>query len=162
MRSEAILQGDTMHLIYELNQIIPIDRQKIMKALDNDTFITSHFNMLKKIEYLTEDKRAKGTKFKVSLQLKRKIFRFKSEINEYDAPESFSITTFTRHGNIITKLNLLDHHEGSHIQMNSVIDNTQKSTRIILKIMQPVIKITLDRSIYNFILEIQKDSVSNV
>lgn len=161
MRSEAILQGDTMHQIYEFNQIIPIDRQKIMNVLDKDTFIINHFNMLEKIEYLTDDKRTEGTKFKVSLHLKRKIFRFKSEITEYDAPRSFSITTFTRHGNIITKLNLVDHHEGSQIQVNSLINNTQKSARLILKIMQPIIKLGLDRSIHNFILEIQKDSVSN-
>lgn len=162
MRNGAILQGDTMHQIYEFNQIIPIDRQQIVRVLEDDTFIINHFNMLDYIEYSTENRRTKGTKFKVSLQLRRKIFRFKSEIIDYNVPQYFSIITFTRHGNIRTELDLVDHHEGSQVKINSKIDNTQKSTQLILKIMHPILKMTLDRSINNFIGEIKKDSVSNL
>lgn len=149
-----------MNHIYHYNKTVTHDRQAIIETLEDDSFIINHFNIIEDIEYLSKNKRKKGTQFRISLNLRDKIFKFKNEIIQYDTPSEYSIITFTKYGKIISHMNLEEEGKETKIDIMCEIDNNHLSTKLILKIMQPIVKVALDRSINNFLLAAKKASQS--
>lgn len=148
-----------MNLIYTYSNTVSIPRQEIIKILEDDAFIIHHFNILDGIEYTTESRREIGTNFNIILHLNRKHYRFKSKIIRY-APSSIGIITYTKYGEVKSRLSLEDKNTATDVSIISEIDNNHLSTKFILKIMQPIVKIALDRSINNLFSKINHHNVS--
>ena len=140
-----------MHTIYNYNRTIPAHKKDIFKSLKDDTLILNHFHLLNSIEYVSENKRSSGTIFKMFLKIRGKLYRFKSKIIAYDEPDNIKIETYTRYGIILSQLNLEGTAEGTTVCITSSMDSVNFMTKAILKIMQPILNIALNRSINNFL-----------
>ena len=140
-----------MHNIYYYHKTISSDKNDIFKSLADDALILEYFSLLKSIKYLTEHERTEGTLFQITLEIKNKLYRFKSKITCYKKPDKITIETYIKYGTVYSQLKLLDINGDTEVNIKSEIDNSSFMTKTILKIMQPFLKIALNRSINNFL-----------
>lgn len=144
-------QEYAMHNIYNYNRTISQDKKDIFNSLEDDDLILDNFSLLSGLEYLNQEKRVAGTQFLIHLNIKGKIYRFKSKINNYNEPESVAVETYTKYGTIYSQLALSETNDGTEVVIHSDIDNLNFMTKTVLVIMQPILKRALNRSIDNFL-----------
>lgn len=144
-----------MHNIYNYNRTISTDKNDIFKAMEDDALILKSFSLLNSIEYHTAHQRNKGTLLQITLNIKGKLYRFKSKITDFNEPHEVTIETYTRYGIIFSQLKLIDISGDTMVNVKCEIDNSNFMTKTILKIMQPFLKVALNRSINKFLNSIQ-------
>lgn len=144
-----------MHNVYKYNRTVSIDKKDIFKSIENDALILEHFSLLSTIKYLTEERRDVGTILQIILNIKGKLYRFKSKITSYNEPDKITIETYTKYGTIYSALELTNISENTVINIKSEIDNLNFMTKAVLKIMHPILKIAFNKSINNFLIRIE-------
>lgn len=65
------------------NDKLAASPKEIFSVINDDEQLKKIFSILKDIEYNTKGKRSKGTKFRITLGVRNKTYRFRNEITEY-------------------------------------------------------------------------------
>ncbi|WP_342387484.1 SRPBCC family protein [Salinicoccus bachuensis] len=119
--------------------------EEIFKVVNDDEKLKSWSPIFEGNEYLTEEKRAVGTKFRTRMKVLNRTYQFRSEITEYEAERYIKVKTVLRQGEIVSdfKLEPLEG-EGTKVRVTSHFDTDSRKYKLVLRGTKPVMKRVLD------------------
>lgn len=130
--------------------------EKVFEYVNDDSKLQEIFSIIEKIEYNTAEKRNEGTKFRTTLNVKGKTYRFRSEITEYADDRRITVRSRFKQGDVITQFTVVPNNGGVDIAVRSELRNTKAAAKVVVTAMKPVIKVIMNRELNKLIGELEK------
>ena len=118
--------------------------EEVFSVINDDEQLKNIFSILKDIEYNTKGKRSKGTKFRITLGVRNKTYRFRNEIIEYVDNKRIVMKTKLKQGVITTLFNVEPAGEYSEITVKSTIESSM-GVRMFAMTVKPVVKSVMNK-----------------
>lgn len=135
-----------MHMeLYRYEGELDATPEEIFKVVNDDEKLKSWSPIFEGNEYLTEEKRAVGTKFRTRMKVLNRTYQFRSEIIEYEAERYIKVKTVLKQGDIISDFRLEPLENGlTKVGVTSHFDTESRRYKLVLKGAKPVMKRVLD------------------
>lgn len=121
------------------NKKLNASPEKVFKVVNNDSDLREVFGIIEDIEYHSDKKRETGAKFRTTLKVIGKTYRFRSEMTDYVAERRIEVTSKLKQGNVITQFTVVPVESGSEITVSSRLEQSKTGANIIVGAMKPVI-----------------------
>ena len=123
--------------------------KEVFRVVNNDEQLKQIFTILKDIEYSTKGKRSKGAKFRITLGVRNKTYRFRNEITEYVENERIIMKTKLKQGVITTLFSVEPKGAGSELSVQSSIESSM-GVRMFIMTVKPVVKSVMNKEMKKF------------
>lgn len=130
--------------------------EEVFEFINDDDNLKKVFGIIDNIEYITAEKRAEGTKFLMTLSVRGKTYRFRSEFTEYAGDRRIIVRSRFSHGDVMTQFTAVPNNGGVDISMRSELRNSKAAAKVIAVAMTPVIKLIMNRGMDKLVDEIGK------
>ncbi|SDK35788.1 SRPBCC family protein [Lacicoccus qingdaonensis] len=130
--------------------------ERVFEFVNDDAKLQEIFSILDNIEYSSTDKRDEGTKFRTTLNVKGKTYRFRSEIIEYEADRRVTVRSRLKQGDILTQFTVVPNNGGVDISVRSELRNSKMGAKVLVTTMKPVVGIVMNRELNKFIDHVEK------
>ena len=131
------------------NDKLKASPEEVFSVINNDEQLKNIFGILKDIEYHTKGKRSKGTKFRITLGVRNKTYRFRNEITEYVENKRIVMKTRLKQGVITTLFNVAPAGEYSELTVKSSIESSM-GVRVFAMTVKPVVKSIMHKEMKKF------------
>lgn len=118
--------------------------EEVFAVINDDKQLKNIFSILKEIEYSTKGKRSKGTKFRVTLGVRDKTYRFRNEITEYVHNRRIMMKTRLKQGVITTLFNVEPRGGQSELTVKSSIESSM-GVKVFAMTVKPVAKTVMNK-----------------
>lgn len=126
------------------NSKLAASPKEVFLVINDDQQLKNIFSILKDIEYNTKGKRSKGTKFRITLGVRNKTYRFRNEITEYVENKRIVMKTKLKQGVITTLFNVEPSGDYSEITVKSTIESSM-GVRMFAMTVKPVVKSVMNK-----------------
>ena len=126
------------------NDKLEASPEDIFAVINDDEHLKNIFSILKVIEYNTKGKRSKGTKFRITLGVRNKTYRFRNEITEYVENKRIVMKTMLKQGVITTLFNVESAGDYSELTVKSSIESGM-GVRVFAMTVKPVVKSVMNK-----------------
>ncbi|WP_052254638.1 SRPBCC family protein [Salinicoccus sp. YB14-2] len=130
--------------------------ERVFEFVNDDAKLQEIFSILDNIEYNTTEKRNEGTKFRTTLNVKGKTYRFRSEIIEYQSDRRITVRSRLKQGDVLTHFTVVPNNGGVDISVRSELRNGKMGAKVLVTTMKPVVNIVMNRELNKFIGHIEK------
>lgn len=130
--------------------------ERVFEFVNDDDKLQEIFSILDNIEYNTSEKRKEGTKFRTTLNVKGKTYRFRSEITEYQDDRQIIVRSRLKQGDVLTHFTVVPNNGGVDISVRSELRNGKMGAKVLVTTMKPVVGIVMNRELNKFIGHIEK------
>lgn len=130
--------------------------EEVFNFINDDGKLQEVFSIIDNIEYSTAEKREEGAKFRTTLNVKGKTYRFRSEVIEYADDRKIAVRSRFKQGDVITHFTVVPNNGGVDISVRSELRNAKAAAKVIAGAMKPVISIIMNRSMDNLVEHIEK------
>lgn len=130
--------------------------ERVFEFVNDDARLQEIFTILDNIEYNTSEKRNEGTKFRTTLNVKGKTYRFRSEITDYEDNRRIIVRSRLKQGDVLTQFTVVPNNGGVDISVRSELRNSKTGAKILVTTMKPVVGIVMNRELNKFIGHIEK------
>jgi carbon monoxide dehydrogenase subunit G len=113
--------------------------ENVFQVVNNDENLKEVFGIINDIEYHSEKTREAGAKFRTTLKVVGKTYRFRSEITDYVDARRIEVKSKLKQGNVITQFTVVPVEAGSEVTVRSYLENSKKGANIIVGAMKPII-----------------------
>ena len=141
------------------NEDIAASPEDIFRFVNDDKALKRIFSILKDVEYHTKGRRVKGSKFRITLGVRNKTYRFRNEIVEAVKDRSITMKTKLKQGVITTVFNVTPVGEHSKLTVQSSIESG-KGVRVFVMTTKPLVKVIMNKEMNKFIEEVEEYSAS--
>src|SRR5699024_2529922 len=124
--------------------------EKVFEFVNDDAKLQEIFSILDNIEYNTTEKRNVGTKFRTTLNVKGKTYRFRSEIIEYQDDRQIIVRSRLKQGDVLTQFTVVPNNGGVDISIRSELRNARMGAKVLVTTMKPVVGIVMNRELDKF------------
>jgi len=131
------------------NDKLEASPEEVFAVINDDRQLKNIFSILKDIQYSTKGKRAKGTKFRITLGVREKTYRFRNEIIEYADNNKIIMKTRLKQGVITTLFNVESKGECSELTVKSSIESSV-GVRMFVLTAKPVVKSVMNKEMKKF------------
>lgn len=138
------------------NEQLDASPAEVFATVNDDKQLKQIFSILKDIEYNTKGKRAKGSKFRITLGVRNKTYRFRNEITEYVENERIVMKTKLKQGVITTLFQVLPDGDKSKLTVNASIESSM-GVRMFVMTVKPVVKSVMNKEMKKFEDHIDKN-----
>lgn len=126
------------------NDKLAASPEEVFSVINDDEQLKKIFSILKAIEYDTKKKRSKGTKFRITLGVRNKTYRFRNEITEYVESKRIVMKTKLKQGVITTLFSAEPAEDYSALIVKSTIESSM-GVRIFAMTVKPVVKSVMNK-----------------
>ncbi len=126
------------------NDKLAASPEEIFSVINDDEQLKKIFSILKNIEYNTKGKRSKGTKFRITLGVRNKTYRFRNEITEYVENKRIVMKTKLKQGVITTLFSAEPAGDYSELTVKSTIESSM-GVRMFAMTVKPVVKSVMNK-----------------
>ena len=141
------------------NEDIAASPEDIFRFVNDDKALKRIFSILKDVEYHTKGRRGKGSKFRITLGVRNKTYRFRNEIVEAVKDRSITMKTKLKQGVITTVFNVTPVGEHSKLTVQSSIESGM-GVRVFVMTTKPLVKVIMNKEMNKFIEEVEEYSAS--
>lgn len=139
------------------NEKVNASADDIFSVINDDNQLKDIFTILKEVEYNTKEKRAKGTKFRITLGVRNKTYRFRNEIVEYSENRSITMKTKLKQGVITTLFNIVPNGDHSELTVRSSIDS-KMGVRMFVMTVKPIVKAVMNKEMNKLVKYLEDKS----
>ena len=126
------------------NDKLEASPEDVFAVINDDEQRKNIFSILKDIEYNTKGKRSKGTKFRITLGVRNKTYRFRNEITEYDENRRIVMKTKLKQGVITTLFNVEPSGTCTKLTVQSLIESGM-GVRVFAMTAKPVVRSVMNK-----------------
>lgn len=131
--------------LYRYDKQMKASPAEIFDVVNDDEKLKQWSPIFDGNEYFTEEKRARGTKFRTKLKVLNKTYQFRSQITEYEENRYVKVRTALKQGIITSEFQLApSSNNETQVTVTSNFEGTGRKYNLIVKGAKPVIKRVLD------------------
>lgn len=130
--------------------------ERVFEFVNDDAKLQEIFSILDDVEYNTTKKREEGAKFRTTLNVKGKTYRFRSEVIEYQPDRKIAIRSRLKQGDVISHFTVVPNNGGVDISVRSELRNSKMGAKVLVTTMKPVVNIVMNRELNKFIDHVEK------
>lgn len=136
------------------NEKVNASPEKIFSVINDDEQLKEIFSILKDVEYNTKETRAKGSKFRITLGVRNKTYRFRNEIVEYSDNRSITMKTKLKQGVITTLFNIVPNGDHSELTVRSSIESNM-GVRMFVMTVKPIVKAVMNKEMNKLVSHVE-------
>lgn len=130
--------------------------EEVFEFINDDANLQEVFGIIEKIEYITAEKRAEGTQFLTTLNVKGRTYRFSSEFTEYADDRRIIVRSRFSRGDVMTQFTVVPNNGGVDISIRSELRNAKTAAKVLATPMKPVIKVIMNRNMDRLAAELER------
>lgn len=132
------------------NRQLAASPEDVFKVVNDDGKLKEVFGIIEDIEYHSDKKREAGAKFRTTLNVAKRTYRFRSEVIHYVEDRRIEVKSKLKQGDVITQFTVVPVESASEITVKSHLEHSQKGAAIIARAMKPVINRVMKKEMKKF------------
>lgn len=128
------------------NRQLDAPPEDVFKVVNDDEKLKEVFGIIENIEYHSDKKRETGTKFRTTLNVAKRTYRFRSEVINYVEDRHIEVKSKLKQGEVITQFTVVPVESASEITVKSRLEHSKKGASVIAGAMKPIINREIGRA----------------